>query len=202
MNNPWYYALAAVAAVVLFYWLRRMAEKQFIRKLSGYLQNGQYGEFHQMIDKPLVSFLCDPFTTSLMKLHASLLEGDEEETDRIFAYFDQTRMSEKQKSIISNEALNYYVTMEDSGKITHYCELIKASKDQPLKDSAAVNYDIYVRKGYKYLAAFEERLEQADQAGKPGFAMLISRMYANKGDEEKSWQYAALAKKLAKEQVG
>lgn len=194
MNKIIYFLIILLVVVFLLMYL----EKNIRNKLSKLLFAQDMEGFEKMITNRFINIIINPFDSSLLKLHKAMLTSESEETDRIFEYFDKTKLTAKQKNIIYSEALNYYQLKEDKNKIDHYCRLIQNTKNIELKEYALLVGDIYVNNGYKYLDELEKRFKDVDHNHKASMALLIGRMYRNKGNENMAQKYDSIALELIK----
>ncbi|MDO4377891.1 MAG: hypothetical protein Q4C64_01910 [Erysipelotrichia bacterium] len=170
--------------------LRKKYQDRFINLF----QQKKFDELETLLAKKTVKYLFMPFNIEYMRLNIAFMKGDEDAINKQFSLFAKMPMNKKQKEDIYIKAFNYYVTMEDIERAKKAYELVQSLKDEKIKKSADITYDIFCEKGYKYLDELEKGMESCPADLKSYNAYLVSLMYANKGDQKKAEKYKEMAK--------
>lgn len=137
-----------------------------------------------------------PFHLEYVKLNEAMIRNQKEQIEKQFKRLLK-QLTEKQKQIVYMNGFNYYLSENDEKKTKQFYRLVNTLKEEEIKQSTRISYDIFHEKGYKYLDEVLENYKQCDDEEKYVNEFLLSVMYKNKGDHEKAAYYEELSKQHA-----
>ncbi len=187
------YLIITIIFVIVLLIGMPLARRVVSNALEDPLLQGDFAAFDRRIGKWYTKIFIPPYNRDYLTLNRDLMEGDRDTIDAMFEHFDHVNLNKKQKQDVYLRGLEYYVSRENAALADKYYELVKGLGDEDLTQYADRLYDIYFKKGWKYL---DEMLEEVSSGSLADDAQkrletysMISAMYQNKGDEKKSKQY-------------
>lgn len=187
--------LAAIAvfgfsAFILIY-------KRFrFNKLILLLQQQQFKQFDELINKKSSTFLFPYFNSEYLKLNSYLIRGDQKQIEKSFDNLFKTNLSKKQKEDIYMKAFNYYVGMENKQKVKQIVAVIDTLNNETMQKEVHTIYDIFILKKANYIEVMEASFDELDDNSKGITAYLLSVQYSNIKDTKKEKEYRELSKKF------
>ena len=103
------------------------------------------------------------------------------------------KLNEVQKQDVCLNGFNYYLSENNKKRVEIFYNLSKELKNKVVKNSICISYDILCKDGYKYLDEILEVYKNCSDEEKYINEFLLSIMYKNKGDLEKSSYFEQLA---------
>ncbi|MGN1398872.1 MAG: hypothetical protein ACI4WG_02595 [Erysipelotrichaceae bacterium] len=185
----------ALASAIIPNMMRNKYQNQFVELFK----NGQFEQLEELLNKSVVKYLFMPFNLEYIRLNIALIKEDSQAIDKQIDLLTGMKMTEKQKEDVYIKALNYYVTMDDVDRAKKIYELAMTLKNESLKKSADITYDVFVNKGYKYLDELEKNLDNCPKEYKVFNSYLVALMYEHKGDKQKADYYHDMTEKLKKQ---
>ena len=172
-----------------------LMKKKIYNDLVESLQKQDYKTFDELIKSSKVKFFFPPFNIDYIKLNRYILAEDRNNTDKMFETLVKHRLNKKQKQEVYMKGFNYYISLDIKPKAKEFYDLVKTLDNAQIQRETDRLYDTYVLNGYKYLDEMLDELDEVEETYRGPNEYLISLMYKNKGDEEKSKEYIALAEK-------
>lgn len=174
---------------------QKKKENAIIDNLTQLIINKKYKEFDDIIDSPEIKKHFAKFNHLFLKLNKEILVNNTDKAESIMKQLEEAKLSSRQKEAFYSKAFYYFVAKEDKENATKYHDLYMASCKNNRGEIDRV-HDVAINKGYKYLDKTISQLENADDTKKIQLYSLISTMYENKGENEKSEEYLAKLKEL------
>ncbi len=190
MNN-WLTPLLIIISVIIIFGpivLRKIISD----KLTDLLIKKDFRTFDQKIESRLVKLVISPFNIDYMKLNEALIKDDHKEVDKAFKVFDSRKLNDRQKEAVYYNGFYYYLAKENKDMTTKYVDrLLKLDhlKDD-VKKEIKISYDINILGHYDLLDETLKKLEtEKDPQLIIKYELMIAKMYANKGEDDKAKEY-------------
>lgn len=174
--------------------VQHLLKKKYRRQIDACFSAHQWEALEELLNKKIVRFLFSPFDLEYVRLNAGMAQGNRKRIDDQFDLLLRMRLNEQQKSIICLNGFNYYLTENDRKKTSRFYRLVNELKDEQIKRSVRISYDIFVEKGYRYLDEVLASYATCSAEEKYVHEYLLSEMYRNQGDEEQALHFEQLSK--------
>ncbi len=190
MNDALKLLIVVIIFSIVMAVVRKYSSAKLEKQLVKLLVDKDYEGFEELIDSKKVRNLILPFNIDFMKLNVAMIKEDKKEIDEMFEKFDYVKPSKAQKEAVYVKGFYYYLSNENYEKVEKYHNLLSKLKSEESMYEYDRAYDIYVKKGSRYLEETLEELKTAPDYYKPVLEGLISSMYENKNDEKMAKMYA------------
>lgn len=191
----WLYISISIVLAIIITSVFHLLKKAVYLKLNRLLVNQDYKAFNEFINSKYCKFFISKIENLNYRLNSSFLRNNRKDIDECFDELLKHRLPTKYKNQLYMQALNYYVGINDKNKSKEYLDLVNGLANEQLKLEANILYDVYIEKSDKYLDLLLKRLEMQEPMFSGVDEFLISLIYKNKGDFQKSKHYDELAKK-------
>lgn len=169
-------------------------KKYYQNKVFICFKTQDYEGLEKILNNKIVRFVFLPFNVEYCRLNEALLANNKKMINKQFDILLEMKLNEHQKEDVYLNGFNYYLSEEDNKKIQKFYKLSRSLKNEDLKKSISISYNIFVEKGYDYLDEILQTYEQCEEKEKYINEYLLSVMYRNKGDCEKAKHFETLAK--------
>ena len=193
------YIVLVVILILAINFGRKYTQKYISSKLTDYLYSGDFVNFEKLINKRYIKYLIHPFNVDFLKLNEAIFKQDKKEIEKRFNMFDNTSLTDKQKTTIYQKAFFYYLQNEDVKKLEKYYLLIKESEDKTLFNNIDDIYKIVVLKSTDKLNQYKKAFEENNQ--NPMLAFLLYHMYRNSDNKKLANDYLDKFNELVKKGV-
>ena len=169
-------------------------KKYYQNKIFICFKKHNYEELEKILNNRIVKFVFLPFNVEYCRLNEALASNNKKMINKQFDILLEMKLNEHQKEDVYLSGFNYYLSEENNKKIQKFYKLSRSLKNEDLKKSISISYNIFVEKGYNYLDEILQTYERCEEKEKYINEYLLSVMYQNKGDCEKAKLFEALAK--------
>ena len=164
-------------------------------KLVKHLYMNEIDRLEQLRNSRLASTFISKFNLRYIDLSKAIMEADEKQIESCVSELEKLPLTINQKSEIYSRCFYYYLSSENYHNAKIY---YKKNYDlDPDKYNYEMDrlYDIYIKKGNKYLDDTLEEFENAEMENKAKCAALLSKIYENMNDKTKADEYLDFAAK-------
>ncbi len=187
------YLIITIIVVLVLLVSLPLGRRFVVNSVENSLLQENFDKFDRQIKRWYIKIFIQPFNVDFLKLNRAILSGDKEMTDEMFEHFDHVNLNENQKEQVYYRAFQYYVTEGNRKMSDKYYDLIKDLSNEDMINYVDRLYDVYVRKGWKYL---DDMIEEVEEEGydltkdqQLEHYSMISTMYDNKGDKKNADKY-------------
>lgn len=157
------------------------------------LRKKDFDKVEELLNKKIIKFLFPPFNIEYCRLNEAFIKKDKSKIDEQFDILLKMRLNETQKQDLYLNGFNYYLSQNNKKRVEAFYKLAQELKNETVKNSMHISYDILCNNGYKYLDEVLKAYENCPIEEKYMNEILLSIMYKNKGDLEKANYYEKLA---------
>ncbi len=186
------YLIITIVVVLVLVISLPLGRRMVVNSVENSLLQGNFDKFDKQIKRWYIKIFIQPFNVDFLKLNRAILSEDKEMTDEMFEHFDHVNLNEDQKEQVYYRGFQYYVTEGNRKMSDKYYDLIKDLSNEDLINYVDRLYDVYVRKGWKYLDEMIDEVQEDDGLTKDEqleHYSMISTMYDNKGDKKNADKY-------------
>ncbi len=186
------YLIITIVVVLVLVISLPLGRRMVVNSVENSLLQENFDKFDKQIKRWYIKIFIQPFNVDFLKLNRAILSEDKEMTDEMFEHFDHVNLNEDQKEQVYYRGFQYYVTEGNRKMSDKYYDLIKDLSNEDLINYVDRLYDVYVRKGWKYLDEMIDEVQEDDGLTKDEqleHYSMISTMYDNKGDKKNADKY-------------
>ncbi|MBQ6217699.1 MAG: hypothetical protein IJK53_09995 [Erysipelotrichaceae bacterium] len=162
-------------------------------KLISYLYMNETEKFDQLRRSKLASTFISRFNLRYIDFSKAMMEADEKQIENSVSELEKLPLNINQRSIIYTRCFYYYLSAENYHDAKKYYQKnydLDPDKYNPEMDML---YDIYIKKGSRYLDELIEEYQKADEENKAKLAAMLSKIYENMNDKTKAEEYLEIA---------
>ena len=158
-----------------------LLKKRYQNKIYACFKYRDYEGLENILNNKTVKFTFTPFNIEYCRL-------------KQFDVLLDMKLNEHQKQDVCLNGFNYYLSVNDQKRTDKFYKLSKSLKNEEIKKNIDISYNILFEKGYTYLDDILQLYENCTEEEKYINEYLLSIMYKNKGDYERSKHFEELAK--------
>lgn len=187
-------AVAVVAALIMFTIINTLKTTLY-RKMVSNLENGEYADFDETINRKWTQFLFPKTSILDLKLNAALVQKKKKEAIRLLDELCSLPLVLSQKENYYMKAFNFFVGINDEKNSGRYLKKINELPNDRIKLEANRVYNIFILKNDKDLGDLLQELEGFEEDEKGINEYLISVIYTNKKDLVNAKKFEELSRK-------
>ncbi|MEY8257733.1 hypothetical protein AAK706_08375 [Erysipelotrichaceae bacterium 66-17] len=187
-------AVAVVAALIMFTIINTLKTTLY-RKMVSNLENGEYADFDEKINRKWTQFLFPKTSILDLKLNAALVQKKKKEAIRLLDELCSLPLVLSQKENYYMKAFNFFVGINDEKNSGRYLKKINELPNDRIKLEANRVYNIFILKNDKDLGDLLQELEGFEEDEKGINEYLISVIYTNKKDLVNAKKFEELSRK-------
>ncbi|GJM56491.1 hypothetical protein [uncultured Dubosiella sp.] len=187
-------AVAVVAALIMFTIINTLKTTLY-RKMVSNLENGEYADFDEKINRKWTQFLFPKTSILDLKLNAALVQKKKKEAIRLLDELCSLPLVLSQKENYYMKAFNFFVGINDEKNSGRYLKKINELPNDRIKLEANRVYNIFILKNDKDLGDLLQELEGFEEDEKGINEYLISVIYKNKKDLVNAKKFEELSRK-------
>lgn len=187
-------AVAVVAALIMFMIINTLKTTLY-RKMVSNLENGEYADFDETINRKWTQFLFPKTSILDLKLNAALVQKKKKEAIRLLDELCSLPLVLSQKENYYMKAFNFFVGINDEKNSGRYLKKINELPNDRIKLEANRVYNIFILKNDKDLGDLLQELEGFEEDEKGINEYLISVIYTNKKDLVNAKKFEELSRK-------
>ena len=198
--NP-YLIIVIILAVAFIGYDMYVAYKRrrLLDQLATHLMKGEMQDFDDLMAEESTRKQIPPFNYEYLQLSRAMMGGNKNRIEQLFEQFKTRRMNAAQKREIAIRGFNYFLEGKNNDQIAYYRDEINSLPDNrenaALKKEVNTYYDICIAGKTDMLDELLESNEKMEERYRGMNEYLISQIYENLGDKEKSEEYLALSRK-------
>lgn len=173
--------------------IQYLLKRYYRKKILACLSEEAFDGVDRILNKNIVKFIFTPFNLEYCKLNEAFLQKNKKKIDCQFDALLKMKLNEVQKQDVCLNGFNYYLSENNKKRVEIFYNLSKELKNEVVKNNICISYDILCKDGYKYLDEILEVYKNCSDEEKYINEFLLSIMYKNKGDLEKSSYFEQLA---------
>ncbi len=179
-----------------------LLKKRYQNKIYACFKHRDYEGLENILNNKTVKFTFTPFNIEYCRLNGAIMRDDKKAVNRQFDVLLDMKLNEHQKQDVCLNGFNYYLSVNDQKRTDKFYKLSKSLKNEEIKKNIDISYNILFEKGYTYLDDILKLYENCAEEEKYINEYLLSIMYKNKGDHERSKHFEELAKAHEREFAG
>lgn len=184
--------LSSVAVIYSYFRNRRY------KLLVSVLQNKEYEKLDYLLDTKITKFFFAPSSLEFLRLNSAIMRNDKELIRQSFNNFENHKLNREQEEEVYSRGFNFFISEKDYDTAKKYLDKINTLDNEKLKREADCMYDVYALKGHKYLVDLLKETDGLEDKYKGMNEYIISLMYQNMGEKDKSEEYLKQSKKHMK----
>ena len=182
-------------SLVDFFISRNKRKKKYI-ELTELLTEKDFNTFYEVVDSDETKKQISVFDVTYLKYVAAIMIKDSKRAFEEILKVEKITKTKKQKISIYIDAFYYFIDVDNKEAMKYCYERLKEYKQFNTPENQLF-YNVYCENRYDYLDETINAIETSpDSIDKVNLILLVSKMYKNKGDINKSKEYSILAKKL------
>lgn len=183
--------VAAFAALIYV----EVQKRSTFAKLEHYMAERDFDNYLAVLDRPVTNILYPEYNRLFLRLNAYLGMGDNENTARVLDKMMTLRMSKEQKLALAIKGFSFFVDVEDKPKAERMLAILEEDGGEEVARASRQTFDIFLCGSSAYVDEMERELKDASKMDQARLYYLLSLQYENRGDSEKSKEYAGRAEK-------
>lgn len=186
--------IAIVIAFVIIFVGEIFLKAKIRKTLTSCLINDDLSAFDNLRNNRLTMLLVAKNDLFYFDLQKAIAQKDDEKIEKAIKRLESLKLTNSQKKTIYSTAFYHYLSLEDAIHIEPYYQKLLSLKNNDEIIEEDVLYDVYAKKGNKYLDYVQELYDKAPADKKASLELLLAKIYENLADRKKADEYFKKAK--------
>lgn len=193
--------IGIVVVFVVIFVLEIYLKARIRKTLTTSLINDDLAAFDSIRNNRFTMLLLPKNDLFYYDLQKAVALKDDQLIDKTIRRLESLKLTDSQKKTIYSTAFYHYLSLEDAVHIEPYYQKLSELKGGDGITEEDVLYDVYAKKGHKYLDYVLDLYEKAAIDKKASLELLLARIYENLADKKKADEYFKKAKQRLNNQT-